>query len=314
MANKVVTFCGQALSASQLRLIGECVTRYPDLSREELANTLCEWLDWHRPNGRLKARECRDLLQQLHENSLIELPALRTGRPRGSSTMVPQTTQGEMGEPLQCALSDVQPIRVRRVQQSEDHACWRELVGRYHYLGHKTPFGASVRYLIETASPQVTIPTKVLGCLQFSSAAWQMKARDDWIGWDNSTRKQQLPRLINNSRFLILPWVRIPNLASHVLALALRTVADDWEKLYGLRPWLAETLVDSQRYSGHCYLAANWVDVGQTTGRGRQDKHHQRHGASPKRILLYPMCTKAQQRLRRTNVAVATAAPNLTHA
>ena len=302
MASEGVTFCGQAVSASQLRLICESVKRYPNLSREELANTLCEWLDWYRPNGRLKARECRDLLQQLHENSIIELPALRAGRPRGSSTAVPKTQLGALGEPLECALSHVQPVQLKRVQQSAEHAYWREIVGRYHYLGHKTAYGASIRYLIESVPLQVSMPATVLGCLQFSSPAWKMSARDHWIGWDSATRKQQLPRLINNSRFLILPWVRIPNLASHVLALALRAVVDDWEKLYGLRPWLAETLVDSQRFSGHCYRAANWIDVGQTIGRGRQDQHHQRHGVSPKKIMLYPLCTKARQRLCGTNV------------
>ena len=124
-----------------------------------------------------------------------------------------------------------------------------------------------------------------------------MYARDHWIGWDDSTRRAHLTRLINNSRFLILPWVRIPNLASHVLALALRTVPQDWEQAFGMRPWLVETLVDSPRFSGHCYRAANWIDVGITTGRGRQDTHHQRHGASPKRILLYPLRTDVRQLL-----------------
>ncbi len=153
-----------------------------------------------------------------------------------------------------------------------------------------------IRYLIESGSGN-----RRLGCLPFSSAAWQIKARDEWIGWDAPTRKRRLPRLINNSRFLILPWVHIPNLASHVLALALRTVLQDWQIQFGVRPWLAETFVDSQRFTGHCYRAANWIDVGLTTGRGRQDQNHTRHGLSPKRILLYPLCTHAQQRLRGEN-------------
>ena len=125
-----------------------------------------------------------------------------------------------------------------------------------------------------------------------------MKARDDWIGWDKANRQLHLSRLINNSRFLILPWVTIPNLASHVLAMALRIVTKDWETLYGIQPWLVETLVDSQRFSGHCYRAANWIDVGQTTGRGRQDKEHMRHGAAPKRILLYPLRPNARKYLQ----------------
>jgi len=289
-----LTFCGQPVTAKQRKLIADCVVRYPGLSREELANTLCEWLDWRRPNGRLKARECREFLQQLHQRSVIDLPALRAGRPQSSRTTIPNTPQGDADEPLHVTLSEIQPIRIRRVELPAEHQLWRELVGRHHYLGYRTAYGASVRYLIETSCKQPGI----LGCLQFSSAAWHMKARDAWIGWDDATRKRNLPRLINNSRFLILPWVRVQNLASHVLALALRTVAQDWEILYGIRPWLAETLVDSQRFSGHCYRAANWVDVGLTTGRGRQDKDHLRHGFSPKRILLYSLCTDAKQRLR----------------
>lgn len=123
-----------------------------------------------------------------------------------------------------------------------------------------------------------------------------MNAHDNWIGRDNATRQQQLLRLINNSRFLILPGVCIQNLASHVLGLALRTVTNDWETLYGVRPWLTETLVDSARYTGHCYRSA----VGLTTGRGRQDRAHQRHGASPKRIMLYPLCANVRCRLQAT--------------
>jgi len=287
---KLLTFCGQPLSPTQLELIRHCVARYPGLSREELAATVCEWLDWRRANGGLKTRECRDLLQQLPESAL---PALRAGRPRGAATAIPLTPQGEAQAPLECALGAVQPVRLKRIEQPDEQRWWRELVGRYHYLGYRTAYGASLRYLIEASGPQPS----VLGCLQFSSPAWRMKARDTWIGWDEVNRKQHLPRLINNSRFLILPWVRIPHLASHVLALSLRTVVEDWERRYGLRPWLAETLVDASRFTGQCYRAANWIDVGSTTGRGRQDREHQRHEAAPKRVLLYPLRPDIRQRL-----------------
>jgi len=297
-----VKFCGQVVTPTQLRLIIDCVQRFPALSREELANTLCEWLDWIRPNGGLKARECRDLLQSLHEQSIIKLPALRTGRPPGSSTAIPFTTLGDPDQPLHCTLSKVQPIQIRRIKLPAEHKLWRELVGRYHYLGYRTPYGASIRYLIETSSKQ----PRILGCLQFSSPAWQMKARDDWIGWDKAYRQLHLSRLISNSRFLILPWVTIPNLASHALAMALRIVTKDWETLYGIQPWLVETLVDNQRFSGHCYRAANWIDVGQTTGRGRQDKEHLRHGAAPKRILLYPLRPNARKYLQTDRLSNST--------
>jgi len=293
MNKDLPSFCGQPLKAAQLDLIRDCVSSYPDLSREELAATLCEWMNWCRPNGRLKTRECRDLLQQLQNQGLISLPELRAGRPQGRTTAIAHTTQTEPQPRVQGSLADLQPIRLRRVKQTADQQLWRELIDRYHYLGHRTAFGASVRYLIETPHRQHA----VLGCLQFSSAAWRIKARDLWIGWDEDDRKANLPRIINNSRFLLLPWVQIPNLASHVLALAARTVTQDWEDQYGLRPWLVETLVDIKRYSGHCYRAANWRDVGLTTGRGRQDRDHQRHGAAPKRILLYPLRADACQML-----------------
>lgn len=294
MAKEALTFCGQAVTATQLQLVTECVARYPNLSRQALAETLCEWFDWRRANGNLKSRECRDFLQQLHACAVIELPSLRSGRPRGSSTTIPNSRQGEVDEPLLGTLSEVQPIRIRRVEHPEEHRLWRELIGRYHYLGYRVPYGASVRYLFETSCQQ----SRILGCLQFSSPAWQMKARDIWIGWDKAARKQHLSKLINNSRFLILPWVRIKNLASHVLALALRTVTQDWKTLYGIQPWLAETLVDNQRFLGSCYRAANWIDAGLTTGRGRMDREHQRHDLSPKRILLFPLRTDARQRLK----------------
>lgn len=293
MNSNPAVFCGQSLDAAQLELIRQCVTDYPHLSREELSATLCEWMDWRRPSGGLKTRECRDLLQHLQARELLTLPALRTGRPRGATTAIPHTAQGAPCAPIHEGLADLQPIRLRPVEQPDEQRLWRELIGRYHYLGHRTAYGASLRYLIETPHRQPA----VLGCLQFSSATWRMKARDNWIGWNDDTRRANLPRLINNSRFLLLPWVQVPNLASHVLALALRTVTRDWDRQYGVRPYLAETLVDSQRFNGHCYRAANWRDVGLTTGRGRQDRNHQRHDASPKQILLYPLRSDARRRL-----------------
>ncbi len=170
----------------------------------------------------------------------------------------------------------------------------RTIVPRYHDLGHRVPCGAHLRYLIQAAPDQ----NSVLGCLQFSSPAWRMRARDSWIGWDDTTRAHHLQRIINNSRFLILPQIQVKNLASHVLALVLRTVTTDWETAYGIRPYLAETLIDAARFTGHCYRAANWIEVGQTTGRGRQDRYHERHHACPKRVLLYPLVPEVRHRLQ----------------
>ncbi|HEX7324668.1 MAG TPA: DUF4338 domain-containing protein [Rhodanobacteraceae bacterium] len=285
-----LAFCGVPLGASDLALIRTCVARWPRLSRAELAATVCEWLGWQRPNGRLKTRECRDLLERLDACGQLQLPMLRTGRPRGAATAIPQSAQGEVHAPLTATLRSLQPIDLIRVEHPADHALWRELMGRHHYLGYRTAYGASLRYLIQAGAG----PERILGGLQFSSPAWRMRARDAWIGWDDATRKQHLQRVVNNSRFLILPWVHIPHLASHVLALALHRVPADWQACYGLRPWLAETLVDPERFAGTCYRAANWIEIGLTTGRGRQDRDHRRHGLAPKRIFVYPLRSGAR--------------------
>ena len=288
-----LSFCGETVSKEDLSLIRQVIERYPSLSRTELANTLCELLDWNRSNGGLKTVECRQFLERLEERSLIELPQRRSGRPRGSKTRVDRTASGARGESLEGALGDYPGIALTLVETAEERGLWRELVERYHYLGHRVPFGAHLRYLIRIEDRCRT----VVGCLQYSSGAWRMRARDEWIGWNETARKTHLQRVISNSRFLILPWVRIRYLASHVLSQAARRLVPDWESHYGLSPWLLETLVDPACFSGTCYRAANWIEVGVTTGRGRQDRHHRRHGAQPKSVWLYPLRGDVRKRL-----------------
>ena len=291
--NTPLSFCGEIVSKEDLSLIRQVIERYPSLSRTELANTLCELLDWNRNNGGLKTVECRQFLEGLEARSLIELPHRRSGRPRGSKTRVDRTASGAWGESLEGALGDYSGIALSLVETAEERCLWRELVERYHYLGHRVPFGAHLRYLVRIEDRYRT----VVGCLQYSSGAWRMRARDDWIGWNETAHKAHLQRIVSNSRFLILPWVRIRYLASHVLSQAARRLVPDWESRYGLSPWLLETLVDSARFSGTCYRAANWIEVGVTTGRGRQDRHHRRHGAQPKSVWLYPLRRDVRRRL-----------------
>ncbi len=295
IANRPLSFCGEAVSDEELSLIKQVIERYPNLSRTELANTLCELLDWNRPNGGVKTVESRQFLEVLEARSHIQLPQRRAGRPRGSETRVARTASGACGEPLEGALGDYPTISLTLVTSAEERVLWRELLERYHYLGHRVPFGAHLRYLIRIEDSSQT----VVGCLQYSSGAWRMQARDRWIGWNEAERKTHLQRIVNNSRFLILPWVRIRYLASHVLSQAARRLVRDWEVRYGRVPWLLETLVDPARFSGTCYRASNWIEVGATTGRGRQDRHHRRHGARPKTVWLYPLRSDARQRLCR---------------
>ena len=287
-------FSGRAFSAREVTLIGEVVQDCSGLSRMELARTVCELLRWRRPNGGLKARECREFLERLDAEGALVLPDKRRGRVPGSVTRVPRTASGEPGVALVGSVRDIEPLVVELVREPAERLLFRELVGRYHYLGHRVPFGAQLRYLVFASRPQ----RAVVGCLQFSSPAWRMAARDRWVGWDDATRVRNLQRVVNNSRFLLLPWVGVRNLASAVLARGLGQMAADWPRRYRIEPWLVETLVDPCRHHGGCYRAANWVALGATTGRGRMDRYGRRVGEAPKTLLVYPLVRDAQRRLR----------------
>ena len=287
-------FSGRAFSAREVTLIGEVVQDCSGLSRMELARTVCELLRWRRPNGGLKARECREFLERLDADGTLVLPDKRRGRAPGSVTRVPRTAAGEPGVALVGSVRDIEPLVVELVREPAERLLFRELVGRYHYLGHRVPFGAQLRYLVFASRPQ----RAVVGCLQFSSPAWRMAARDRWVGWDDATRVRNLQRVVNNSRFLLLPWVGVRNLASAVLARGLGQMAADWPRRYRIEPWLVETLVDPCRHHGGCYRAANWVALGATTGRGRMDRYGRRVGEAPKTLLVYPLVRDAQRRLR----------------
>lgn len=289
-----IGFKGRRFSSSELRLIQEVVVCCGGLSRQELANTTCELLGWRRPNGGLKTWECKELLAQLESAGLIELPALRARRPRGSRTAVPRTQRGEFQDRIRGTLRDVAPVELMRVTTEEDRRLWRELVDRYHYLGHRVAFGAQLRYLIKIARPEPV----VVGCLQLSSPAWRIAVRDRWIGWTEAQRRRSLQQVVNNSRFLLLPWVEVPHLASSVLARMAREFPADWERAYGVRPLLLETMVEVGRHRGTCYRAANWVELGTTQGRGRMDRENRRQGACPKRVLVYPLSGRARECLR----------------
>jgi hypothetical protein len=285
---------GRIFGPPEIALIREVVGTCAGVSRRELANTISELLAWTRPGGGLKEPECLAVLARLEADGLLTLPPKQQTRPVGSVTSIPRTPRSEPRAPLTGRVEAYAPVRVERVRTADARQLFRELVGRHHYLTYRVPFGARVQYLVSIVQPRPT----VVGCVQFSSAAWRMRARDAWIGWDDATRARQLPHVVSNSRFLLLPWVRIQNLASTTLALALRRLPADWQTQYGVTPLLVETLVDPARYTGGCYRAANWIEVGETAGRGRDDRQHQRHGARPKRVFVYPLTRDAVVRLR----------------
>lgn len=285
-----LAFCGRHFSAAEIELVREVVADFGRLSLTEIARTICELLEWKRPNGRLKNHECRLLLEKLSAAGLVNLPPLRESGPRGPRVVL-STKIGEEQALFNGSTGELGPLTLTVVRSGPESALWNELVERYHYLGYRVPVGANLRYLVYSGSTK-----HVLACLLWSSPAWKMAARDSWIGWTSEDRARNLQLVVNNSRFLILPWVQVRNLASTILSFCARQLPADWERFYGYRPLLLETLVDAQ-FRGTSYRAANWIYLGETRGRGRMDQHHEAHGRGVKRIYIYPLCRDVQGRL-----------------
>ncbi len=282
-----ITFSGRIFSSTDLDEIKDITETFNALSRNEIAGTVCECIGWFRPNGKYKQRECYEFLTLLEQQGLIQLPAVKRTKPKGSRTHIIKTKSGEQREPVEGQINDFAPVTLSAIASKDELQLWKELVDRYHYLGFKVPFGAHLRYFLHiTVGGRKT----VAGCLQFSSPAWRISCRDKWIGWNDDVRCRNLQYIINNSRFLVLPWIKIKNLASRALSIALNNIAYDWEKRYGLRPVLVETMVDPSRYKGTCYKASNWIELGMTVGRGRMDRKNERKGHSPKLVYVYPLC------------------------
>lgn len=292
---EVLRVAGRSFTRAEVEVVTQIVAEGQQASRAQLMQRVCQRLDWRRPSGAWKVRECRDVLERLQQDGWLQLPPKRAvGRPLGSRTRVPHTCRGEPGPALVGSVGQYGPVHLERVEARPDHQWWRELVGRYHELSYRVPFGAHLRYLAFVSQPE----RAVVGALQVSSAAWRLAVRDRWIGWDDATRARNLQRVVNHSRFVILPWVQVRNLASTVLSRLARRLPDDWQARYGVRPLLLETMVDPSRFTGACYRAANWLALGQTAGRGRMDRQHRRHGAAPKQVLVYPLVRQATRRLR----------------
>lgn len=226
-------FCGQEVSDQQIGEIAEITETFSRLSRTELANTICELFSWKRSNGKLKSVECRLFLEQLAEKGIICLPGCRKQYANKGLIKIPRTVKGDIQPAIGAKLKELCPLSLVRVKDQQQRRLWYEYIDRYHYLGYQLPFGAQLRYFIKSGATD-----DILGCFQFSSPAWKMASRDRWIGWSEGARKVNLQKIINNSRFLILPWVEVKNLASSALSLAVRRVAEDWRRCYGYRPVL----------------------------------------------------------------------------
>jgi len=289
-----ISFCGRQLAAEDIKLIRDIVHDFPALSLAELARTICELLDWRRPTGALKNHECYLFLKQLRDRGwLSSLPEIRAAQVRGPRRPIVVNEQTAPQTPLSGSVTEYTPLELDLVSDVSGRALFKQYIHRYHYLGYRVPVGAQLRYFVRSRRAP---GQPLLACLLFTSAAWKMAPRDRWIGWSDLARRSNLPRIVNQSRFLILPWVQIHDLASKILSLAAQQIQEDWLSVYQVQPLLLESLVDTARFPGTCYVAANWIALGQTQGRGRMDRDQtaERH---PKEIFLYPLHSRARERL-----------------
>jgi len=273
-----VSYCARAFTEAELDLVRSLAAELP--TRKAIADAVCEALGWRRPDGRLKDMSARVALLRMANDGLVVLPAPRNGNGNGR---MPARMDPVVELPLvvPTTLRQLGPIELARVETKASSRRWRTLIATYHYLGY-TPFaGAQLRYLVESASG-------TLGALGFAASAWACAPRDEHIGWDAATRKARLHLVVGNARFLILPNVTVPNLASHILGSVCRRLGSDWQSAYGYQPVLLETFVQTGRFTGASYRAANWRHVGQTKGRGKLDRYNER--ALPvKDVYLYPL-------------------------
>lgn len=287
---EVMVIQGRQLHAEDIGLIRSLLAEHGDWCRTRISEELCRRWDWRNGQGRFKDMAARTLLLKLERAGLIQLPQRRCPSSNGLRNRNPPLV-AHATESIRCALRDLRPLAVSIVAPgSEDLRLFNCLLSRYHYLGHRNTVGENIRYLVceRTGRP--------VGCALFGSAAWKCAARDAWIGWDRGRREANLGLLTNNTRFLVLPWVSVPHLASHLLATLARRVRADWQAKYGHPVHALETFVDRDRFRGTCYRAANWLRLGATQGRTRNDRERSIR-TSVKDVYLYPLVSNFRREL-----------------
>jgi hypothetical protein len=279
-APEAARYCGRLFAAGEMERIRALIAAKPTPNRAQLSRQVCRELGWLKPDGRPKDMACRVAMLRMHRDGLITLPAPLKGN--GNGRLHPRFTNASAPRPpLALAAGAFGELDFRLVRTPQDSTLYNELIARHHYLGYKPLPGAQLRYLVHGGG-------HLLAALGFGAAAWAVAARDRFIGWTREQRLRRLHLVVNNARFLILPWISSPNLASRILGGAVKRLPGDWQDRYGYRPVLLETFVETGRFRGTCYRAANWMRVGQTQGRGKLDRHTRRL-LPVKDILIYPL-------------------------
>ena len=288
--NVPLTYRKRIITQNDLSFILKVIDEYRSKGRSAISRRLCEVWNWRQANGQLKDGVCRGLLLQLERNQLITLPPRIIDNNNNSQRRrISPTTFNFQPDPITSALSELTPIEFRQVRRSPEEKLFNALIRQFHYLGYSQPVGEHLKYLAYAEG-------RVIACFAFSSAPYAIDHRDTFIGWSVEARECNRHLLAYNTRFLILPWVRVPHLASHLLGRISRTISEDWQKIYNHPLLWLETFIDTERFTGTCYKAANWTFLGLTSGRGKYTKT-QKQLTSIKAMYGYPLSRDFRTRL-----------------
>ena len=280
---------GRVITPEDIVFLREFIAQHAGLSRRRLSAKVCEAWQWKQANGALCDMVCRGLLLMLHRAGEIQLPEIRfvarnpfVKRERPQPMLIDTT-------PVTSPLSELQPVEVQQVRRTDEEPLFNSLIEHHHYLGYEQPVGEHLKYLVWAQG-------RPIACMAWSSAPRHLGSRDRYIGWSMEARKRNIRFIAYNTRFLILPWIQVPHLASHILSRVTATLSSDWERMYEHPIWFAETFIDPERFRGTCYRAANWVLLGRTTGRGKDDLTH-RQNRSIKEVFGLPLKRKFRELL-----------------
>lgn len=280
--DEVFRYRSRSLRAEDIAGLRRLIAHHPKASRWRLSKLVCEAWGWRQSNGTLCDMVCRSLMLALHRAGHIELPEKKHSPPNSLAQRSRPATDFLLDQsPVECRLNELRPLTIRPVRRTAEESLFNGLIERYHYLGYTRPVGEHLKQMVFAGDRPVA-------CLGWSSAPWHIGPRDRFIGWTPVVRRKNLHLIAYNTRFLILPWVKVKHLASHILGRAMRHISQDWQQAYGHPLHYLESFVDTERFAGTCYKAANWICLGQTTGRGKKDKKHI-VSLSPKDVLAYPL-------------------------
>jgi len=287
----IATYRGRAIRQSDVSVIKQIISTHPDRSRRFISQEVCRIWNWRQTNGTLKDMVCRSLLLLLESKGFIKLPPRKSNPPNPLANRKKPLRIPVDESAVEYSLNELYPINLKQVRRTAREKLFNSLINEYHYLGYSQPVGAHLKYMAFSNG-------RPIACLAYGSAPWYIGVRDRFIGWPAEIRKKNLHLIINNIRFLILPWVKVPHLASHMLAISRKRVSEDWKRIYKHPVYLLETFVDTERLYATCYKADNWIYVGETTGLGKLSKSN--IPTLPKKaVYVYPLSKDFRNKLNK---------------